>query len=159
MIVCLTGRYLGMDLSGLTEDMSYKPLTVLDAAKDLPLRWYEAHPVIGSKILTFHFEVEDEETINLCISGNTWPYRTELEKIGVLGYREEQNYFRFLKNIDCSSDEMKERILAMTDIFHKQNVRVVIDKPKAELKGSVAAFFNDELSAMPQFHFATLQSE
>ena len=134
--------------------MNYKPLTVLDAAKDLPLKWYEAHPVVGSKILTFNIQVQDEETFNLVISGNTWPFRAELEKIGLSGYREEQHYYRVLRDVDCSSDEMKERVLTLTDIFHKQNVRVVIDKPKAELTGSVGSFINEDLSAVPQFHFA-----
>ena len=147
------GWYLGLDLAILTEEMNYKPLTVKDAAKDLPLKWYEAHPVIGSKILTFHIEVENDDTVNLMISGNTWPYRGELEKIGVIGQRVEQNYFRFLRNIDCSSDEIKERVLALSEIFHNQNVRVIIDRPKNELSGSVATFFNDELPTFPQFHF------
>ena len=62
--------------------MSYKPITVLEPAKDLPLKWYEAHPVIGSKVLSINVEVEDERTLHLLITGNTWLFRDELERHG-----------------------------------------------------------------------------
>ena len=42
--------YLEVDLASLTESMSYKPLTVADPTRDLPLKWFEAHPVIGSRL-------------------------------------------------------------------------------------------------------------
>ena len=48
--VCFDLWYLEVDLASLAESMSYKPLTVEEPAKNLPLKWFEAHPVIGSKL-------------------------------------------------------------------------------------------------------------
>ena len=90
--------YLGADLASLTESMSYKPLTVAEPAKDIPLKWFEAHPVIGNKILCCHFEPEDDVTLNLVNTGNTWLYRDDLERNGVLGSRSAngESYFRYV---------------------------------------------------------------
>ena len=89
--------YSGVDLSGLEEQMAYRPIEFIEPAKELPLKWFEAHPVIGNKILCFHFEPEDENTLHLVITGNTWLYRDDLEKHGVLGSRGEggEAYFRY----------------------------------------------------------------
>ena len=145
-------RYMGIDLANLAEDLNYKPLHVSEPAKELPLKWYEAHPVVGSKILTFHVEVVDDKMMNVVITGNTWLFRDDLERHGVLGSRDGERYFRYLKNIDCTDSDMKQQILSLVDIFRKQNVRVEVS-PAAELGSTVSAFL-DELSALPQFHFA-----
>ena len=77
--------------------MAYKPLDFKEPTRDLPLKWFEAHPVIGNKILCFHFEPEDENTIHLVITGNTWLYRDDLERHGILGSRGAggEAYFRY----------------------------------------------------------------
>ena len=147
--------YLGVDLASLTESMSYKPLTVAEPAKDLPLKWFEAHPVIGGKILTFHIQIQDENTFGLLITGNTWMYRDDLERHGVSGSRDGERYIRFLQNVDCTNDEMKQQVLSLVDIFRKQNIRVVVAPTAAEVGSTVAAFLDDEMSALPQFHFAS----
>ena len=67
--------YLGVDLSDLAEHMTYKPIKVFEPEKDLPLKWFECHPVIGNKLLCWHFEPDEDRTINLVITGNTWLYR------------------------------------------------------------------------------------
>ena len=54
--------YLGVDLASLEEDMNYKPLTVSEPAKDLPLKWFEAHPVVSNRILTIYIQIQDEKT-------------------------------------------------------------------------------------------------
>ena len=69
-----------MDLSGLKETLTYKPIEFLDPAAALPLKWYEAHPVVGNRILCFHFEAEDDNILHLVITGNTWLYRDDLER-------------------------------------------------------------------------------
>ena len=69
-----------MDLSDLMENMSYKPLEIREPAKDLPLKWFECHPVIGNKILCWHLEPEGDSILHLVITGNTWLYRDDLER-------------------------------------------------------------------------------
>ena len=72
--------HMGVDLSGLKETLTYKPIEFLDPAAALPLKWYEAHPVVGNRILCFHFEAEDDNILHLVITGNTWLYRDDLER-------------------------------------------------------------------------------
>ena len=134
--------------------MNYKPLTVSEPAKDLPLKWFEAHPVTSSRILTIHIQIEDDKTFNLLITGNTWLFREALEKHGVPGHREDERYIRYIKNVDCTDDDMKQQVLSLTDIFNKQNIRVVVEPTAAEPGSAVAAFLDEDMSAHPQFHFA-----
>ena len=134
--------------------MNYKPLTVAEPVKDLPLKWFEAHPVTGNRILTFYIQVQDDNTFDLLITGNTWLFRDALEKHGITGQREDDRYIRFLKNVDCTNDEVKQQVLSLADIFNKQNIRVVVEPTKAEPDSAVAAFLDEEMSAHPQFHFA-----
>ena len=72
--------YVGVDLSDLVENMSYKPIDICEPAKDLPLKWFQCHPCIGSKILCWHLEPEGESILHLVITGNTWLYRDDLER-------------------------------------------------------------------------------
>ena len=143
---------MGIDLANLAENLNYTPLHVSEPTKELPLKWYEAHPVVGNKILTFHIEVVDDKKIHVVITGNTWVFRDELERHGVLGSRDGARYCRFLKDIDCTDSDMKQQILSLVDILRQQNVRVQVS-PAAEPGSEVAAFL-DELNALPQFHFA-----
>ena len=89
--------YTDVDLSGAEEKMSYEPIEFKEPTRDLPLKWYECHPVIGNKILCFHLEPEDANTVHLVITGNTWLYRDELERNGILGARGAagEAYFRY----------------------------------------------------------------
>ena len=145
--------FRGCDLSSLEENMSYKPLNFLEPTKDLPLKWFQAHPVIGNKILCFHFEPEGDNIVHLDITGNTWLYWDDLERHGVAGSRGGESYFRYLKNIDVANSEMTQQVLSLVDIFKKQNVRVVCD-PKPDEGSAVAQYLEDLSESVPQFHFA-----
>ena len=48
-------------------------------------------------------------------TGNTWLFRDDLETHGVLGSRNGERYVRFLQNIDCTNDEMKQQELQDPD--------------------------------------------
>lgn len=145
--------YLGVDLASLPDQMNYKPITIQDPRKDLPLKIFEAHPCVGKRILTFYFEPVTGTEISLVITGNTWIYRDDLEKNGISGTRAEGGqYIRFVKNVDISSVEGRQQILALIDIFHKQAIRVEID-PEAEEESDAAKFFED-LKEQSCLHFA-----
>ena len=61
-----------VDLSPLREALSYQPLVIHDAkaaTKDLPLQWAEAHPVVGTQLLSLHFEPVSDTLVNLVITG------------------------------------------------------------------------------------------
>ena len=42
------------DLSLLQEQMSYSPITIHEPAKDLVLKWYQAHPCVSKKARRAH---------------------------------------------------------------------------------------------------------
>ena len=89
------------DLSGLGENLSYSPLVIHDSSDVPPLKWHEAHPVVGTGLLTLHFEPVSDTFLNLVITGNTWVFRDDLEKAGFGGARAENDsnsYYRFLKD-------------------------------------------------------------
>ena len=98
-----------VDLSPLREMLSYQPLVIHDAKadKELPLKWEQAHPVVGTQLLCLHFEPCSDTLVNLVITGvgacakqhlmqdaqllfpnlpylpgNTWIFREDLEKNG-----------------------------------------------------------------------------
>ena len=50
--------YTDVDLNGLADQMSYKPLQVHAPSVDLPLRLFEAQPVQGKRVLSINFEPE-----------------------------------------------------------------------------------------------------
>ena len=61
-----------VDLSPLREVLSYQPLVIHDAkaaTKDLPLQRTEAHPVVGTQLLSLHFEPVSDTLVNLVITG------------------------------------------------------------------------------------------
>ena len=57
------------DLSGLGENLSYSPLVIHDSSDVPPLKWHEAHPVVGTGLLTLHFEPVSDTFLNLVITG------------------------------------------------------------------------------------------
>ena len=64
------------DLSALKEQLSYEgAITVHEPAQSLPLKWFEAHPCVGKRILCWFIEPEGANEMSLVIAGNTWNFR------------------------------------------------------------------------------------
>ena len=96
---------------------------------------------------------QDETTVSLVITGNTWNFRDDLERNGIQGARASDEggaYYRYLKNVDVSDAVGKQQIVSPCGIF-KQALRVVVD-PKPHLDTPCAAFF-DELHKLACLHF------
>ena len=145
--------YVDVDLNGLAETMSYAPVTQHPQGRELSLNIFQAHPVVGRKILCFFFEAESESELSLVINGNTWNFRDDLERVGVAGARAEGGgHYRYIKTTDITTEESKQQIRGLVDIFHKQAIRVAVD-PTPE-PGSPAELFIGELRTLPCLHFA-----
>ena len=96
--------YVDVDLNGLAETMSYAPVTQHPQGRDLPLKIFQAHPVVGRKMVCFFFEAESESELSLVITGNTWNFRDNLERVGVAGSRAEGGgYYRYIKTADITT--------------------------------------------------------
>ena len=128
---------------------------------------------MGKKILCFFFEPVGASELSFVLTGNlffsgrwlfekkgvvslpegnTWTFRDDLERAGISGSRTEANgYNRFLKNVDITDPEVKQQILGIVDILHKQACRVVVD-PAPEAESPVANFLN-ELRSIDSLHF------
>ena len=96
--------------------LSYQPLVINDAkaAKDLPLKWEQAHPVVGTQLLCLHFEPVSDTLVNLVITSNTWIFREDLEKNGFGGARadnDSNSYYRFLDYVDVTAEASRNTIL------------------------------------------------
>ena len=61
-------------------------------------------------------------------------------------------YYRYIKTADITTEESKQQIIGLVDIFHKQAIRVVVD-PTPE-PGSPVELFIGELRTLPCLHFA-----
>ena len=147
--------FIDIDLSSLGEQMAYSPIVHHEPSTNLPLKVFQAQPVTGKRVLTLNFEPESDSELNLVITGNTWNFRDDLEKNGVSGTRSQEEggqYYRYIKGVDITNAGSKQQVMALTDIFNKQILRVVVD-PDAEPDSEVAKFF-DELRAIPCMHFA-----
>ena len=103
-----------------------------------------------------HFEPVSDTLLNLVITGNTWAFRDDLEKVGFGGARAENDsnsYYRFLKDVDVTAEESRNTILGLVDIFHKQLLRVCVDPP-AEADSEVASFLDGLRHGQPTMMFA-----
>ena len=143
---------VGGHLSSLGDQLSYSPITIHEPAKDLALKWFQSQPCIGKRILCFFFEPVDGNTLSFVLTGNTWNFRDDLERAGISGARNENNgYYRFLKDIDITDPDGRQRILSLVDILRKQACRCVVD-PEPEAESPVANFL-EELRSMDCLHF------
>ena len=67
--------HTGIDVSSLQDDLLYENYVINEPAKSLPLHIFEAQPVIGKRITVLNLQVTDEMTLDLLITGHTWPFR------------------------------------------------------------------------------------
>ncbi len=64
------------------EDLNYEHYTVHDATppKDLPLKWNEAQPCIGKRVVTCTVRATSESALKLIFSGQTWARSCSLHR-------------------------------------------------------------------------------
>ena len=68
--------HTGIDLSSVPEsDLSYENYVINQPSQSLPLHIFDAQPVTGRKILVLNLQVRDEATLDLLITGHTWPFK------------------------------------------------------------------------------------
>ena len=54
-------------------------------AEQMPLKWYEAQPIVSKKIVVMQLQPESETCLSVLWSGNTCNYRSALDEAGVKG--------------------------------------------------------------------------
>ena len=144
------------------EKLSYKHYTLHhDKVEKMPLKWYEAQPVISKKIVVMHLQPESETCLSVLWSGNIWNYRSALDEAGVKGaYVDEEavggensgkrKYFRILKSIDAT-EEIKRIQNVLKEVFQNLAMKVIVESEP--LYDSEVAVLIEELRNVPNLHF------
>lgn len=166
-------RHTGASMEVSREDFMYKHLEIKEVASELPLKVFEAQPPAGKRITTLNLQVEGEEMeeesdtesnrFNLVVTGYIWPYRHQLDELGlgggylsadadVDGGSVSKSYCRVWKAIDASSQEDTAKFKKMVkEAFHNAALRVIVDSKLAS-SSSISAFL-EELQQMPSLFF------
>ena len=142
--------------SDLVESLSYEHLAFHEATTEskLPLKMFEAQPVIGKRVVTMFVQPESATHVSVLFGGNTWAFRAALDEAGVKGaYLEEEvcedtqkpqnqsgfqnnngrKYFRVLRSLDVSSaDQAKTLQGVLENVFHGLAMKAVVETPPEE---------------------------
>ena len=144
------------------EKLKYENYTLHEnEAEKMPLKWYEAQPVVSKKIVVMHLQPETETCLSVLWSGNTWNYRSALDEAGVKGaYVDEEEgdgensgkrkYFRILKSIDAT-EETKRIQNVLKEVFQNLAMKVIVETEP--VYDSEAAVLFEELRKFPNLHF------
>ena len=147
-------------------DFTYEHVELMEQTASPPLKIFEAQPCIGKRIVVLNIQIEDENTLSILITGNTWSFRSRLDTFGVSGgYQsgtdesERRTYFRVMKSLDVSDDAQQDRVKQLVGdaVFKNLAMRVKVDK-KPEEDSAVCAFIS-ELKKIPCLHFAAIPED
>ena len=150
----------------VADDFAYDHVELMEQTPTPPLKIFEAQPCVGKRIVVLNIQIEDENSISVVITGNTWAFRSRLDTFGVSGgYQsgtdesERRTYFRVMRSLDVSDDAQQDRVKQLVGeaVFKNLAVRVKLDK-KPEADTPVDAFIS-ELKKIPCLHFAALPEE
>ena len=149
--------HVGVEVT-VADDFAYEHIDVAEPAVTLPLGIFKCQPCIGKRIVTLNLQIEDENTISVVITGNTWAFRSRLDTFGISGgYQtfadDRRIYCRVLKNIDLEDDAQQERVLSLVGeaVFKNLAMRVTVDKtPEADTN---SGNFVSKMREIPCLHF------
>ena len=157
--------HMGIDLMGIVDELSYANYSVLPPCLVLPLDPFEAQPVVGKRVAILNLQIcDDDNMLDLVISGHTWPFRSRLDNFGISGgYVEEggkdtRRYVRVWKHIDTADETQQTRFLDMLKtVFNDVVLKVTLDREPTP-DTHVGAFI-DRLRKVPSLFFARAESE
>jgi hypothetical protein len=67
------------------QHLQFKPCTIMDAIRDLPLKWFECQSVITRRIAIMVLQINSDVSINVIWCGDTFAYRGALSDNNVTG--------------------------------------------------------------------------
>ena len=130
-------------------------VTVHAPTRDGALKFTDAHPVWGKRLVTWHIEIHGDTKMSLTIAGNIWPYKKRLDVEGVQrAFVEDgegkRTYFRVLSNLELPQN--KDRVMRLIKLFKNLAMRVYVS-PEPSRAGSEVSTLMEELRAVPCLHF------
>eukprot|EP00973_Karenia_brevis_P023924 3298936-Karenia_brevis.AAC.1 len=140
------------------QDMQYQHYTFNEPKLILPLGIFEAQTVTNKRIVQLHLQPENEQTLSVVITGNTWSFRARLDSHGIpgayFGDEKDRKYVRILKSVDVADEVQKQRVLDMfgEKVFRNLALRVILDSDPSP--DTAVSSFVDELREIPSIHFA-----
>ena len=109
--------HVGVDIADIWDDLAYEHYTLNEPSAVLPLKVFDAQPVIGKRIITLNLQIETMETLCVVITGNTWAFRTRLDAAGIsggyTGDEDTRKYVKVRKNLDVSNEDEQARFVDM----------------------------------------------
>ena len=66
-------------------DMQYEHYVFNEPKPVIPLKVFDAQPVMGKRIITLHLQPETSTTMSILVTGNTFNFRSRLDSYGIAG--------------------------------------------------------------------------
>lgn len=125
----------------LVESLSYEHLTFHEAAAEaqLPLKIFEAQPVVGKRVVTLFVQPESGTHVSVLFGGNTWNFRSALDEAGVKGLCFCNPKFRSRGPTGSANKARTSRTRAGTT-SRNQPTRTAIKTAAENISGSFAAW-------------------
>ena len=146
--------HVSADVSDVWEDLEYDKYCLEDPAAVLPLKFWEAAPVIGKRVVSMYLQMNSEGAIDVLFGGQTYAFKAGFDSLGIQGGMAGGSYFRKIENVSVDDPEcmqLLEKALgngALNDLA----VRVVVEG-ECEEDGLMGALVQS-LSKRSCCHFA-----
>ena len=77
-------QQIGIDINNAeVHDFLAKPYVINPGNADLPLQWFECHPVVSKRLTIMIIQIESESCVSVIWTGDVWAYRGALLTAGV----------------------------------------------------------------------------
>ena len=126
------------DIESVWDQLDYEHYKLNEPSRDLPLSIFDVPPAFGKRVVVMCIEIESEntDTVNLVLTGGTFPFRDRLNEFGLQGGYvkseddgEKGKYYRVWNGVDLSVPEQREKVLEMigSGVFNNIAIRVKVD--------------------------------
>ena len=153
----------GVDLTGIKDMLVYDHYEFEEPAATLPHGIFEAQPVNGKKRVTLNLQFTGEDSVDLVITGNTWPFKDRMDEFGIRGgwqadgQSDKRQYYRVRQGISADEAHADEFVDMIQKVFRHLALHVVIDGNVSE--GTPAAAFVTRLKSVPNLFFGTIRGK
>ena len=131
------------DISDAWDDLAYPAYSFEDPTSKLPLKFWEAWPVVGKRIVSMYIQTTNENGVDILFGGHTYPFKARFDAQGVRGGTANNVYFRKLENVDIGDEGQLRELTNIlgSAVLNNLSIRIVLDhdpKPDSNLSSLVA---------------------
>ena len=146
--------HLSVDTADVWEDLEFQGYSMEDPAATLPLKFWEAWPVSGKRVVSMYLQMNSEGSVDVLFGGYTYAFRARFDELGVRGGTANGAYFRKLEDVTADNPEKMDALgeILSKGVLNNLAVRVVVEGAEEE-DGPMAALVQ-VLSKHRCCHFA-----